>query len=279
MWQNKFAIFKQTIITVVRHFIKIIGVIFLLGNHFSTYSQDSTQVIIYDLPPFDFDKWYTELDDSIKDIDGNFYHTIKLGEQIWMRENLKVSKYNDGKLIPLAQDSAEWTKTNKDAYTIYYKRNGDQRFFYNYKVVTDSSNVCPCGWRVPDSTDWQILENYAKEVNRDFSKGQGLIFFSENDTIHLRKEIIDIWASDIEGLSFSNQPYGYRSGITGEYLLIGSYGHWWSKSGIKVAMAWSRIFVDRGLGIDDIHLSEFVYRKRVYGFVENHGLSIRCIKE
>ena len=249
----------------------------MLGNHVQIFSQDSSYVIVYDVPPFDFNKWYVELNDSVVDIDGNIYHTIKLGNQIWLKENLRVSKYNDGKPISLIEANSEWISTNKDAYSIYSVKNGKPRYFYNYKVVKNTSNVCPCGWRIPDSTDWQTLEIYAGEVNQDFIIGSA--YYAEDDTIHLRKETIDIWTTSIEGLSFSNQPFGYRSGINGEYLLVGDYGHWWSKTGIRVAMAWARIFVDRGFGIDDIQLSEFVYSRKNYGFVENHGLSIRCIKE
>lgn len=261
----------------MRFLIKILAVVFLLGSHAQILSQDSTNIVVYDVPPFDFNKWYIELSDSVADIDGNIYHTIKLGNQIWLKENLRVSKYNDGKPISLIQADTEWISTNKDAYSIYYTKNGTPRYYYNHKVVENNSNVCPCGWRIPDSADWQILENYVEEVNLDFNMGSH--YGGGKDTIHLRKEFFDIWTSDIEGLSFSNQPFGYRSGIDGEYLLIGDFGHWWSKTGIKVATAWARIFIDRGFGIDDIHLSEYNYDHTIYSFMENHGLSIRCIKE
>ena len=214
--------------------------------------QDSSIVIIYDHPDFDFDKWYIELNDSIKDIDSNYYHTIKLGTQIWMKENLKVTKYNDGKVIPNIQDKSEWINLNTDGYSILMNETVSPKYYYNYKVVDNNSNVCPVGWRIPDSTDWSILENYSKIVNNDFL----LIYYPVNDTIHLRKNEIDIWTSEIEGLSFSNQAFGYRSGINGEYILIGNFGHWWSKSGTQVATAWARIFIDRGFGIDDVHLDD-----------------------
>lgn len=243
----------------------------MLGNQIQIFAQDSNKVILYDIPPFDFNKWYQELKDTVADIEGNIYHTIQLGNQIWMKENLRVSKYNDGKLISLIKSNAKWIKTTTDAYSIYTRKNGTSEYFYNYAVVKNTSNVCPCGWHIPDSTDWQILESFANEANQDFNFGSDH-YYPYGDTIHLRKEIIDIWTSSIQGLSFSNQPFGYRSGNNGEYLLIGDYGLWWSSTGTKVASAWARIFVDRGLGIDDIHLEKI-------SFAVNVGLSIRCIKD
>jgi len=256
--------------------------IFIILTQFQIWSQevvstqqDSLLVFVYDHPDFDINKWYVELNDSVKDIDSNYYHTIKLGTQIWMKENLKVTKYNDGKVIPYIQNKSEWINLNTDGYSILNNDTVNPKYYYNYKVVTNHSNVCPVDWRIPDSTDWRILENYSQTVNDDFF----ISYYPVNDTIHLRKNEINIWNSTIECLSFSNQAFGYRSGINGDFILVSDYGYWWSKSGTQIATAWARIFIDRGFGIDDIHLDDFVYVKYNYGFVENHGLSIRCIKE
>lgn len=261
----------------------LILILFLF--QFQNFSQDSLSnsndpsiVYLFDKPPFNINKWYTELNDSIMDIDSNYYHKIKLGSQIWLKENLKVSKYNNGQKIQLLQDSSDWINAKLDGYTKLYKESSSPRYFYNYKVVSNHLNICPCGWKIPDSLDLKTLKDYAELVNNDILKGNGTLIFIENDTVHLRAERIDVWNSNIEGLSFSNQAFGYRSGINGKFVNFGDFGYWWTTSDSQIAKAWSRIFI-RGFGIDDIHLSEFSYHTIDYGFVKNHGLSIRCVQE
>ena len=259
----------------------LFGLLFIL-TVFQSFTQntDTNFVVIYDVPQFDITKWYIQTNDSVKDIDGNYYHIIKLGNQIWLKENLKVTRYNNGNPIHLIQDSLAWVKTDTGAYSIYNHSSKDSIFYYNYTVVKNNNNVCPCGWKIPDSSDWKVLENYVDIVNLDFLNGRGLFYFGNgNDTLHLRKKIINVFESDIKGLSFSNQPFGYRSGITGDFIYFGDYGFWWAASGEEIASAWARIFIDRGFGIDDIHLDELFYNKTDYGFIKNNGLTIRCIKE
>jgi uncharacterized protein (TIGR02145 family) len=252
--------------------------LYLIAFQSLCQNTDTNNTIVYDVPAFELNQWYTENNDSVKDINGNYYHIIKLGNQFWLKENLRVTKYNNGDSIKFIKDDFAWYKTENDAYSIYISQYNDTVFYYNHYVVRNKINVCPCGWKVPDSSDWKILENYVNVVNSNFLKGRGTFYF-DTDTLHLRKEIINVFETEIKGLSFSNQPYGYRSGITGEFLLYGDFGFWWVSSGENIASAWARIFNDRGFGIDDIHLSYFSYEKFDYGFVNNHGLTIRCIKD
>ena len=55
----------------------------------------------------------------ISDIDGNFYQTIQIGEQLWMAENLKVTHYNDGSEIPTGYSNSEWINLSTGAYAVY----------------------------------------------------------------------------------------------------------------------------------------------------------------
>jgi hypothetical protein len=60
-------------------------------------------------------------DDPVTDIDGNIYQTLKIGNQVWTVENLRVTKYNDGSAIPLVTNDFEWSNLNSPGYC-YYKR-------------------------------------------------------------------------------------------------------------------------------------------------------------
>ena len=117
---------------------------------------------------------------TVTDIDGNVYNTVKIGNQCWMSENLKVTKYSDGSPIPHVIDPIEWAGIyNKDtnyAYCYYNNNaNGEADIYgalYNWAAAmgknTLSSNsnpsgvqgVCPDGWHLPSNSEWTELENY-----------------------------------------------------------------------------------------------------------------------
>ena len=94
---------------------------------------------------------------------GNTYGTVVLGNQEWLTENLKTTKYNDGTPISLVEDNGQWGSLTTPAYSWY---NNDQTSnedpygaLYNYYTVADtnSRNVCPLDWHVPSDAEWQVL--------------------------------------------------------------------------------------------------------------------------
>ena len=97
--------------------------------------------------------------DSITDIDGYTYHTVQIGNQTWLKENLRVTKYNDGTPISVFADtSGSYTNDNfaTDAYSYYNLDLNLERVYgklYNGFVVNNDKNVCPCGWKVPTDAD------------------------------------------------------------------------------------------------------------------------------
>jgi len=101
---------------------------------------------------------------TMTDIDGNVYKTVKIGNQEWMAENLRVTRYNDGTPILYALDSTSWASDTTGAYCYYENMaNTDsiKKFgaFYNWYAV-NTKKLAPSGWHVPDTTDWNVLENY-----------------------------------------------------------------------------------------------------------------------
>ena len=100
---------------------------------------------------------------KVKDVDGNWYKTVKIGEQWWMAENLKTTKYNDRTPIPFVDDNSIWSETRTPAYCWYDNDETTYKDTYGalYKWYTvNTGKLCPKGWHVPSDDEWKILEMY-----------------------------------------------------------------------------------------------------------------------
>ena len=99
---------------------------------------------------------------SMTDIDGNIYKTIKIGNQTWMAENLRVSKYRNGDAIPNILDNEEWAALTTGAFCNYNNTSDLDTIatygrLYNWYAVADTRGIAPEGWRVPTTADWNEL--------------------------------------------------------------------------------------------------------------------------
>jgi len=101
---------------------------------------------------------------TISDIDDNSYNTVLIGTQCWTKTNLKVTKYNDGTLIPdETTNTSGWASLTTGARTEYVASGvtgyvGNYGYLYNWYAVNDSRNICPTGWHVPTLPEWILLE-------------------------------------------------------------------------------------------------------------------------
>jgi uncharacterized protein (TIGR02145 family) len=106
---------------------------------------------------FNPDKSY----DSVQDIDGNTYKTIVIGDQEWMAENLKTTKYSDGEAIPYISTFPENDPPMSPGYSWY--ENNEAVFkdiygaYYNWFAI-NTGKVCPSGWHIPSDEEWKVLE-------------------------------------------------------------------------------------------------------------------------
>jgi uncharacterized protein (TIGR02145 family) len=94
---------------------------------------------------------------TVTDIDGNVYKTVKIGNQLWMAENLKTTRYRNGDPIPNVADNTEWENLTTGAYSTYNLSYGR---LYNWYAVSDGRNVCPAGWHIPSKTEWEQLSSF-----------------------------------------------------------------------------------------------------------------------
>lgn len=110
---------------------------------------------------------------KVFDVDKNEYKTVLIGDQVWMAENLRTSRYRDGREIQTNLSDDDWWKTTLGAYAVYdhtlQEAEGIQSReemvaaygkLYNWYAVNNTGGLCPEGWRVPNPADWNKLFNY-----------------------------------------------------------------------------------------------------------------------
>jgi len=219
--------------------------------------------------------------DRITDADGNVYNSVTLGTQVWLKENLKTTKYRNGTNIettnpPTLDISGEsspkyqWAYEGNENLVATYGR------LYTWYAVTDSNHVCPKGWHVPSDVEWTILENYlidngynydntttdnkiakalASDVGWNFSSNTGAVGNPD-------------YPGKRNATSFTALPAG-RRGIENPPVFgyMGSDTRWWTSSQSSPENAWTR-----HIAYGDSSLIR-ASRSKLY------GLPVRCIKD
>lgn len=156
---------------------------------------------------------------TVVDEDDNHYHIVKIGEQIWMAENLKTSKYNDGTEIPLVTGEIEWANLTTPGYCLYDNSDDSYGALYNWYTV-NTDKLCPAGWHVPSDGEWTELITF---VGGESIAGSKLKDLGTNDWIVTTVGVTNEYY-------FTALPGGDRS-KDGAFVFIGTYGFWWSSNG------------------------------------------------
>jgi uncharacterized protein (TIGR02145 family) len=196
--------------------------------------------------------------EQASDVEGNFYNSITIGTQVWMAENLKTTKYNDGTSVPLVTDNTTWMNLSTAAYSWYNNDVVNKSTYgalYNWYAV-NAGNLCPAGWHVPSDAEWTTLTTYLGGENVAGGK--------------LKETGITHWISPNAGATnetgFTALPGGYR-GFNGTCVSIGGGGEWWSSSVYSTVDAWHR---NMNYSSSNVGRSE--------GGDKRDGFSVRCIK-
>ena len=195
----------------------------------------------------------------VSDIDGNIYETVAIGNQVWMAENLRTTRLNDGTEIKLISKSQEWNSTGEPAFSWY---NNDSSLFkvpygalYNGFAATNE-NICPAGWHMPDSEEWTVLIEFLGGTETAGGK--------------LKEEGLTQWHSPNTGAdnssSFSALPAGMRY-FEGTFSSLSYFTAFWSVSEAGNA---SHYFVS---------LSYLDSRATLSSKSKKQGFSIRCVRD
>jgi uncharacterized protein (TIGR02145 family) len=202
----------------------------------------------------------------ITDAENNTYKTVTIGTQTWMAENLKVTKYNDGKAIPNITDNTQWSQLSTGAWSYYNNDNNDVTKnakygkLYNWyavsKTTNGNKNVCPTGWHVPTDAEWTVLTDY---LGGETVAGGKL---KEVGTTNWNSPNVDATNASL----FTGLPGGDRINY-GNYDAIGFYGNWWSSTEYNTSNAWTRA------------LYHYEGNANRNSFVKGNGFSVRCLRD
>ena len=192
------------------------------------------------------------------DVDINTYNTVQIGQQCWMKENLKTSRYRNGDLIPVVVYSAwgvlttggrDWYSGDSTAYEYPYGN------LYNWYAVGDSRGLCPTGWHVPTDAEWTILTTNlgGESVAGGRLKSTSSFYWGSTNTE----------ADNLTG--FSALPGGERS-TGGSNVNKGSNAAFWSATDYG-SNAWFRY----------LRFGDGMMTRGGYG--KTYGASVRCLKD
>jgi uncharacterized protein (TIGR02145 family) len=221
----------------------------------------------------------TKSKETVTDADGNVYATVKIGNQVWIAENLKTTKYIDGTPIPLVTDRSEWITYDDSARPAYCWYGNDAinkttyGALYNWYAV-NSGRLAPKGWHVPTDVEWTQMENYLIEngYNWDTTKDGNKIakaMAARTDWVsHTNPGAIGNDVSTNNRSGFTALPGGFRI-EHGDFYDIGHHGYWWSATEYDASRVWRR-----SLYYDKIH------PVRTYSTLHKGcGFSVRLLKD
>lgn len=201
--------------------------------------------------------------ETIQDFDGNVYSTVQIGTQTWTTQNLRVTHYSNGDIIPVITDNTEWKNLNTGALSYYDNLNLNDTLYgalYNWFAIEDSRNLCPTGWHAPTELEWNSLF----ETNGGLPVVGGKMKSTITDPFPDPR-----WDAPNKGatneLGFSGFPGGYRDHL-GNYAGKGLIGFWWFGNEFNPDQSGYLILRNSSSAAETAHLKK------------SYGLSVRCIK-
>ncbi len=181
--------------------------------------------------------------------DANTYKWVRIGNQIWMAENLKYT----GSDIQQITDDTNWeNNTTNDAWC-YYDNDSNNDVLYQWEAA---KIACPAGWHLPDDNEWnelfQFIENdgYSGEVAKALKSTSSWINNGNG--------------SDVYG--FNAKASGYRN-PSGLFQFKGEFANWWTSS------------FPANYNANAIRLQYFDMDVGQSPYMRNYGLCVRCIKD
>ncbi len=219
---------------------------------------------------------------TVLDYDGNSYETVSIvgTTQCWTKTNLKVTKYNDGTLIPDLTTSTNnpWaTSGARTGYVATGVSSGDYvgtfGYLYNWYAVNDPRKLCPAGWHVPTDSDWNKLVK-SIDLGADTSSSSSIQSSTAGTVMKSQATNTSVgsglgWNPGSPGTNtsgFSALPGGFRLS-DGSFSNIRDFAVFWGATEIGSSSAWCRNLYDSG-GVVFRNLNSKTF-----------GASVRCLRD
>lgn len=214
--------------------------------------------------------------DQIADIDGNIYNTISIGSQVWMKENLKTTRYSNGTTISFVSSNSNWEAltVNDKAYCFYNDDAPNGLIWgalYTWSAAVNGftgsalnpsniQGVCPTGWHLPSDAEWTQLRDYlgGTEIAGGKLKETGFTHWTYPNEGATNVSGFTALASGIReqnNIDFPGRSYGM-------YVV----GIWWSATEYSITEANRWILSNSYAG-----LTKSWYDRAF-------GISVRCVK-
>ncbi len=196
----------------------------------------------------------------LQDRDSNIYDIVTIGNQVWMKQNLKTTHYKNGTTInfPGTNNSA-WVNTTSGAYAWYDNDSVTYKNIYgglyNWYAV-NTGNLCPTGWHVPTIAEWDTLTVYLGGASIAGGKLKSTTLWSSPNS----------GATNSSG--YTALPGGRRYSESGATSGISYVGFWWSSSqyNTNYSYATTMEYVNSILVYDNINKKQ-------------NGYSVRCLRD
>lgn len=195
-----------------------------------------------------------------KDLDDNYYPVVKIGNQLWMAENLKTTKYRTGESIPKISNNALWYTLNSGACCVYENLDNNVKTYgllYNWFAVNDIRKIAPWGWHVPTYDEMNTLATFlgGSEIAGGKLKSNKLSHWSSPN------------ANATNETGFTALPAGIHAD-DGDYYEKFIFGGWWSSTLYNYNPSYAY----------EMHIFNRAGNLYIYPTNMISGLSIRCVR-
>jgi uncharacterized protein (TIGR02145 family) len=240
------------------------------------YSSDTSGIVIKMI----------HCEEPLIDVNENVYQTVRIGGQVWMAENLRVTRYNDGTAITKITDSAAWcnifnNSLTTPAYCFYNNTSNADSIkkygaLYNWYTV-NTKKLAPTGWHVPTDSEWEVMQSYlvmhgySYDGTTDTSNNKiAMALAAKTDWVSYSYTGVGCPGNNLtknNSSGFSALPGGDRF-LNGNFYDIGYYGFWWSATEDDASSAWYRYL---GCGLNYLGRSGYVDK--------SCGFSVRLVRD